>query len=141
MYMSDHGEYVNDNGDGLFGHGFRQYTRNEIEVPLVFIYSDTFVRKNPDIVKSTRQQQHRVSHDSISHTMLGVLGISNDSNYSTSYDIASPRFREHGRFNVDSNLTVQCLEDYSFKQLLSVGLERPEITLKTRCPGWSVNHA
>lgn len=136
IYTSDHGEYVNDDGDDIFGHGFRHYTRNEVEVPLVFIYNDAFVRKNPDAVNLIRQhQQRRVSHDNVSHTVLGMLGISDGSYYDASYDIASPEFREHNRFIVDCSMNIQGLEDYSFKQLLSGGLDRPEMTLKAQCPG------
>jgi glucan phosphoethanolaminetransferase (alkaline phosphatase superfamily) len=136
IYTSDHGEYVNDDGDGIFGHGFRQFTRNEIEVPLVFIYNDAFVRKNPNVVNTVSQhQQHRVSHDNISHTVLGMLGISDGSYYDASYDIASPGFSEHKRFIVDCSMNIQDLEDYSFKQLLSAGPARPEMTLKAQCPG------
>jgi heptose-I-phosphate ethanolaminephosphotransferase len=39
IYISDHGEYANDNGDEIYGHGFKKLTKNEIEIPLVFVYN------------------------------------------------------------------------------------------------------
>jgi len=139
IYTSDHGEYVNDDGDGIFGHGFKQFTRDEIEVPLVFVFNDAFIKKNPKIVDiARRHQQSRVSHDNISHTVLGLLGISDGRYYDASYDLASERFREHERFIIDCNMNVTSLEDYSFKQLLAVNFSRPEITLRPHCSGEAV---
>ena len=136
IYTSDHGEYVNDDGDGIFGHGFKQFTRNEVEVPLVFIFNDAFIKKNPDIVDALRlHRQRRVSHDNISHTVLGMLGISDGSYYDASYDVASEKFVEHERFIVDCNMHVTSLEDYSFKQLLTGDLGQPEITFRAHCSG------
>ena len=136
IYTSDHGEYVNDDGDGIFGHGFKQFTRGEVEVPLVFIFNDAFIKQNPDIVDVVRlHQQSRVSHDNISHTVLGMLGISDGSYYDASYDIASEEFTEHERFIVDCSMKVMSLESYSFNQTLTGDLDRPEITFRAHCSG------
>lgn len=136
IYTSDHGEYVNDEGDEIFGHGFKQFVRDEIEVPLVFIFNDAFVKKNPNLVDVVRRhQQSPVSHDNVSHTVLGMLGVSDGKYYNASYDIASEAFLEHERSIVDMDMKAIPIETYSFRQPLLSDSNRPEIKLQAHCSG------
>jgi len=45
LYVSDHGENLNDYGDGNLGHGTRELTRYELEIPFVFYFNDSFIKK------------------------------------------------------------------------------------------------
>ena len=136
IYTSDHGEYVNDEGDGIFGHGFKQFVKNEVEVPLVFIFNDAFAKKYQELVDVVRlHSQIPVSHDNVSHTVLGLLGISDSKYYSSSYDITSEAFLEHERFIVDMNMKDVPIELYSFRQSPLSNSERTEIKLKPHCSG------
>ncbi|WP_420885688.1 sulfatase-like hydrolase/transferase [Candidatus Reidiella endopervernicosa] len=44
IYLSDHGEYVNDEGDQIYGHGFKAISRGEIDIPLVFLFNDEYLK-------------------------------------------------------------------------------------------------
>ncbi|MCO6411196.1 MAG: sulfatase-like hydrolase/transferase [Thiogranum sp.] len=136
IYTSDHGEYVNDEGDGLFGHGFKQFVRDELEVPLIFIFNDAFAGKYPHKVESLRRRHESgVSHDNLSHTVLGMLGVSDSRYYDPGHDIGSEQFREQERFIVDSAMKALNIESYDFKPVLANHATRPVIRLRTQCAG------
>ncbi|MFZ2654366.1 MAG: sulfatase-like hydrolase/transferase [Victivallales bacterium] len=48
-YMPDHGENLNDFGDGNFGHGCAGLTRFELELPSVIFFNNAFLEKNSGI--------------------------------------------------------------------------------------------
>ncbi len=114
IYLPDHGEYVNDNGDHLYGHGFKALTRNEIEIPLVFIFNDKFIKEKMDLIKQVDQYKHKkISLDNISHSLLGILGVE-DLSYDNTYDLSSKKFIEHPRIIIDRNLNIHDANKINF---------------------------
>lgn len=107
FYTSDHGEYVNDDGDNIYGHGFKKLTLNEIEVPFFIIFNNAFISEYPAVVFMLKKRtKNQVSHDNVSHTILGILNAKNLKYYNSEYDLVSTEFNEHKRFIVDRGLDV-----------------------------------
>ena len=100
LYVSDHGEILNDYGDGIFGHGFKQLPKNrsEFEVPFVIAFNDAFLERYDSSASRIKAQTLQpVSHDNISHTVLGLLGIRAEA-YQSTYDLSSSQFTTHDRY-------------------------------------------
>lgn len=57
IYTSDHGEYLNEENDGLYGHGYKNESPQEFEIPLFFIPNQAFSKAYPDVVKSLKKGQ------------------------------------------------------------------------------------
>jgi len=101
LYVSDHGEILNDYGDGIFGHGFKKLpNRPEFEVPFVIAFNDAFLeRYDSSAYRVKAQTLQPVSHDNISHTVLGILGIRAEV-YQPTYDLSSSQFTTHDRYTI-----------------------------------------
>lgn len=107
LYASDHGENFNDYGDKNYGHGTRELTRFEFEIPLVFFFNDSFLKKYPEAADSIRKNKDKsVSHDNICHTFLGLAGIKDPVVYNGLNDLASPAFTEKDRYVIDENMFI-----------------------------------
>lgn len=107
LYASDHGENFNDYGDKNFGHGTRELTRFEFEIPFVFYFNDAFLKKYPGKVKAIRQKKDKpVSHDNICHTFLGLAKITDPCVYNSVNDLTSPGFSVKDRFVIDENMFI-----------------------------------
>jgi glucan phosphoethanolaminetransferase (alkaline phosphatase superfamily) len=102
LYVSDHGEILNDYGDGSFGHGFKKLPKNrsEFEVPFIIAFNDAFLERydsSASIIKARTLQP--VSHDNISHTVLGLMGLRAEV-YQPTYDLSSSQFTAHDRYTI-----------------------------------------
>jgi heptose-I-phosphate ethanolaminephosphotransferase len=117
LYTSDHGEYLNDYGDGLYDHGNSNHlTRFEIEIPFFIAFNTHFQRSHaPEIARMRDRRGLKISHDNISHTLLGLMGI-RDAAYLPSYDLGSPAFVENQRFIVEQSNRITPLEEVHFDQ-------------------------
>ncbi len=116
VYLSDHGEYLDDFGDGKFGHGFRRFiTRFETDIPFFIICNDRFLAEYPN--EHSRMKSHRskkISLDNLSHTLLGLNGLF-DSSYRAEYDLSSEKFQETTRYLVDRKNKILKFEDIQFE--------------------------
>ncbi|MCZ6594187.1 MAG: phosphoethanolamine transferase, partial [Bacteroidetes bacterium] len=102
LYVSDHGENLNDNNDNNFGHGRNDFTQYELEIPFIFIFNSAFIEtKTSKVEKLIKRKNYAVSHDHVSHTLLGLAGIYDDQVYKESKDLASPFLFEQGRYVID----------------------------------------
>ena len=102
LYVSDHGEILNDYGDDYFGHGFKKLpkSRSEFEVPFVIAFNDAFLERYDSSASRIKAQTLQpVSHDNISHTVLGLLGIRAEE-YQPTYDLSSSQFTTHDRYTI-----------------------------------------
>ena len=117
LYASDHGEYLNDYGDGYYDHGNRNYlTKFEIIIPFLFTYNGSFLKERSSEIASMRKRTElKVSHDNISHTLLGLMGIF-DAEYQPQFDLSSEDFVAASRFVVESSNKVTPLEKVHFDQ-------------------------
>jgi heptose-I-phosphate ethanolaminephosphotransferase len=107
LYASDHGENLNDFGDGNVGHGTREFTRFEFEIPFIIYFNDSFLKRFPDKAGHIRKlKKAPISQDNISHTFLGVAGILDKRYYRPEEDLSSPLFRTHTRYVIDENMNV-----------------------------------
>ena len=107
LYVSDHGENLDDFDDGNFGHGTRGFTRFEFEIPFVAYFNDNFLKKYPAKVKSMRALRTTpISQDNVSHTFLGLAGIFDFSCYRPEQDLSSPQFKAQKRYVIDENMNV-----------------------------------
>jgi glucan phosphoethanolaminetransferase (alkaline phosphatase superfamily) len=115
LYASDHGEYLNDYRDGFYDHGNRNHlTRFEIEIPFLVTFNHSFLEQfAPDIARMRGRTGVAVSHDNISHTLLGLMGIQ-DVHHQPQYDLASEAFVENPRFVVERTNVITPLEKVRF---------------------------
>jgi lipid A ethanolaminephosphotransferase len=115
LYSSDHGEYVNDYGDGFYDHGNRYIlTRFEIDIPFLLAFNEPFLRDHSsEVSEISKRTDLGVSHDNISHTVLGLMGIY-DSTYQPEFDLSSTGFVENPRFIVERNNKITLLENVQF---------------------------
>ena len=122
LYTSDHGEYLNDFGDGFYDHGNRNHlTRFEIEIPFLVTFNRRFLEQwGPEVARMRGRPARAVSHDNISHTLLGLMGVA-DAQYRPQYDLSSPAFVENRRFIVERTNTVTPLEKVRFDQTRFTG--------------------
>lgn len=99
FYSSDHGENLDDFGDGNIQHSCREFTRYEIEVPMLFYANRAFAAAQPRQLAAIRACQDRpVGHDNISQTLLGVAGLGDPLVYQPASDMSHPQFAPQPRF-------------------------------------------
>lgn len=99
FYSSDHGENLNDFGDGNIQHSCREFTRYEIEVPMLFFANQAFADAYPQELGAIRSCQDRpVSHDNISQTLMGLADLADPAVYLPQCDLSSARFAPQPRF-------------------------------------------
>lgn len=117
IYISDHGEYVDDFGDGNYGHGFSIPTAGEVEIPFLIYYNDAFYQSKKDKIDNLRKNtSKKISLDNISHTLMGLYGDIDSALYDATYDLSSPLFKENERFFLDSDNNILHLEKIQFRQ-------------------------
>lgn len=77
IYVSDHGESLGENGIYLHGMPYNLAPEQQIKVPfIVWMPDEVLKRKKIDIDCLKRDAANKkISHDNISHTLLGVLNI------------------------------------------------------------------
>jgi heptose-I-phosphate ethanolaminephosphotransferase len=113
LYASDHGENLNDFGDGNYGHGTRAFTRFEFEIPFIAYFNDSFRKQYAEKVKSMRALATApISQDNISHTFLGLAEILDFTYYQPELDLSSSLFKTQKRYVIDENMNV-----YDFNSL------------------------
>ena len=107
LYVSDHGEYLNDLGDGLFGHGMRNASLSEVEIPFIFIMNDEFIEQNQrQLMPMKNHLDKKISHDNVSHLILGLAGAKDSKFYDKTLDLSSEYFRENKRKLIDRDMNV-----------------------------------
>lgn len=117
LYLSDHGENLNDKGDGNFGHGTRALTKFELDVPFVFFCNDAFLQQRPGTAAELRaHRQLPVYHDDVAHTFLGLAGIRDPALYREAFDLSSPAFHPGIRYITDENMNVFDYATFDFNQ-------------------------
>ncbi len=96
LYTSDHGENMNDSGDGNYLHTMGEMTPYEIGVPFFVFINDLFLNKQKNKVETLISRKGAVvSHDSISHMFLGFLGLKDERVYNREDDLSSSFYIEH----------------------------------------------
>jgi hypothetical protein len=117
LYVSDHGENLNDMGDGNYGHGTRSLTKFELDVPLIFIMNDAFAAAHrPEAGRIAGIKDLPVSHDNIAHTFMGVAGIRDPAVYRPALDISSPEFNTGVRHITDENMNLFEYDSFDFSK-------------------------
>ncbi len=107
FYASDHGENLNDEGDGNFSHGVGEINKYEINIPMVCYFNEHFGRTKPRAVELVREHKNRlITHDMVSHTFMGLAGLDATSVYKPTYDLASPKFAPGELYFADSMRTI-----------------------------------
>lgn len=107
LYASDHGENLDDFGDGNYGHGTRGFTRFEFEIPFEAFFNDAFIARYPEKVARMRGRKSvPICQDNISHTFLGLSGLTDPRYYNPREDLSSPEFEPKKRFVIDENMNV-----------------------------------
>ena len=103
FYSSDHGENLNDFGDGNIQHSCREFTHYEIEVPLIFFANQAFADAYPRQLAAIRAcARLPVSHDNLAQTLLGLAGLTDPQVYQPGYDLAKPPYTPQPRFLINS---------------------------------------
>ncbi len=117
LYVSDHGECLNDFGSGLYGHGMtKDVTIFELEIPFILFYNDAFAKTHRDDIKFLKQNvDKKISHDNVSHTILDILGIY-PKTYEQSYALSSENFKENERFIHHTTGKIVKFKDVKFRE-------------------------
>jgi glucan phosphoethanolaminetransferase (alkaline phosphatase superfamily) len=107
LYASDHGENLDDFGDGNYGHGTRGFTHFEFEIPFEVFFNDAFLKLYPEKVALIRKRASLpICQDNISHTFLGLSGLTDHKYYNPAEDLSSTKFKTRKRFVIDENMNV-----------------------------------
>lgn len=115
LYVSDHGEYVNDLNDGLYGHDMRNLTRFEAEIPFIVVFNAAFAALHHDQVEILRQRtEEPVSHDNVSHLIMGMLGVEDKNFYKPSLDPSAQEFVGYERYFIDQDLDINLYSEIEF---------------------------
>jgi glucan phosphoethanolaminetransferase (alkaline phosphatase superfamily) len=73
LYVSDHGENLNDHGQNSFGHMLN--TEYDLPVPLLFWYSDELAQQFPDKIANAKDNlNRRLSTRSVFYTLQDLVG-------------------------------------------------------------------
>jgi glucan phosphoethanolaminetransferase (alkaline phosphatase superfamily) len=102
-YLPDHGEVINDFGDGNYGHGCSGFKRYEIELPSLIFFNDAFSAINPKIKTVFENRISMTSHSNVSHTIMGLCGVY-PKEYKAKYDLSSPKFTYEEPYLIDVDL-------------------------------------
>lgn len=107
LYLSDHGENLNDYGDGNYGHGTRNFTRFEFEIPFIAYFNDAFLETFPEAkVRISSLAAVPISQDNVSHTFLGLAGVTDPEFYRSNQDLSSQDFSPQKRYIIDENMNI-----------------------------------
>lgn len=113
IYTSDHGENLNDSGDGNYLHAVKEMTEFEVKVPFYIAFNDPFVKENSDKVNNIfKNNNKKVSHDNIAYTFLGLADLYDPSIYKKEYDISSDWFEESARYAINRRREVVDVDKY-----------------------------
>ena len=76
IYASDHGESLGENGVYLHGLPYFLAPKEQTRVGMVSWFSDNFLRDHQlDKMKIMAKEGTKVSHDNLSHTLLGAYNV------------------------------------------------------------------
>lgn len=97
LYVSDHGEYLGQNGiwgrGGLGESGVSYHETDGCYVGMFVLYSPEFAALHPHFAQALQQMQQKtstvVAHEHIFHTLLGLFGIKTP-HYNPALDLCSP---------------------------------------------------
>ncbi|GEM_PF-6794547 len=117
LYVSDHGENLNDMKDGNYGHGTRALTKYELDVPFIFYMNDKFIVTHADFAQFIASRKDKpVSHDNIAHTFMGIAGLHDPLLYRPDFDITSKDFKTGIRYITDENMNVFDYATFDFSK-------------------------
>jgi len=102
-YMPDHGENLNDFGDGNYGHGCSGFTCYELEIPSVMFFNNAYLEKYPKIRTVMKNRNYTVSHSNVSHTIMGLSGLY-PRDYRMKFDLSSEGYRYEEPYIIDVDL-------------------------------------
>ena len=107
IYVSDHGENLNDSGDGNLSHGAKGITIFEIDIPMVLYFNEAFSQTMPSVTERLRRTSTIIGHhDMIAQTFLGVVGLKDKAIYQSEMDLCSPQFTGGPLFFADNPDTI-----------------------------------
>ena len=130
VYLSDHGEYVNDYLDDVYSHGvlaLRRYGgKQEVldfltDIPFFIYMNNEFVKRYPDVRNRIEANKDKViSQDNVFSTLVGILNSGNGvvdkdlKNYKETYDLTSNKLKENTRYIYNSDIDYNMLESDTF---------------------------
>ncbi len=115
LYLSDHGEYLNEFNDGIYGHGVKEITYFELEIPFILFYNDKFKQRyKKEIANMVKNRDKKISLDNVSHTVLGLWGI-HPKSYDAESDLSSDKFRQKPRSVILHDMKVKNVENIKIR--------------------------
>lgn len=77
IYASDHGESLGENGIYLHGLPYFLAPAAQTHVPMLAWFSERYIAdRQLDLTSMKRDQKKRMSHDNLSHSLLGAFNVS-----------------------------------------------------------------
>jgi len=112
LYVPDHGEMIRGYGAPVSGHGFSTFTnKGEFEVPFLIAFNNAWFLASESMATRVQSRIHQpVSHDNISHTILGLMGVRANV-YQPQYDLFSEEFSVSPRYIVDSMRNIYAYDN------------------------------
>ncbi len=92
LFVSDHGENLDDNNDGLYFHSY-QPTFATARVPLFLWFSDGYAQKYPEILSNLKANENQKisSAESVFYTLINVGGLS-ITGFDSTHNLAGKKF-------------------------------------------------
>jgi len=112
IYTSDHGENLNDNNNGTYLHAMKEMTEYEVKVPFFFAANKAFQQSHNNIKNILNNKTKHISHDNISHTLLGLFNIHDSQYYKETSDLSSQAFTQVPSHAINRRLEVINTDDY-----------------------------
>jgi glucan phosphoethanolaminetransferase (alkaline phosphatase superfamily) len=76
FYISDHGENLFDTKEVNLGHGTLVPTKQELHIPLLFWFSDSYLQENEPIITNLRNNlDNKINTTNVFHTFANIAGI------------------------------------------------------------------
>ena len=98
---------------------FRSGAYNELHIPMVFFFNDPFAISRRDLLRHLRQNSRQIfTQDSLSHTLLGLGGVRDQTFYRSDLDLSSSEFRAYPPVVLDRDTRPMNLEGHPLLELL-----------------------
>ncbi len=89
-YFSDHGE---DIVTKTYHGNFNNKNYNQVRIPLIMIFSNKYIKNNPEIIKNIKKHKDNIVLNSFMfNTLQNIVGVKSANSYTAKLDMSSNEF-------------------------------------------------